>query len=70
MRTALLLQLQELSDITGGIFCFAAAMYLPASKDCVDLVHFSAGHPSMLALLQQAYQQFEKGDSSSRLCRS
>lgn len=39
--------------MTGGVYCFMAAVELPASKGNVDLVHFSAGHPSMLALLEQ-----------------
>lgn len=50
---ALLLQLEELCEMTGGVYCFMAALELPASKDSVGLVHFSAGHPSMLALLEQ-----------------
>ena len=39
--------------MTGGVYCFMAAVELPASTDSVDLVHFFAGHSPMLALLEQ-----------------
>lgn len=53
LRIALLLQLEELCEMTGGVYCFMAAVELPASTDSFDLVHFSAGHPPVLALLEQ-----------------
>ena len=53
IRIILLLQLEEMCEMIGGFYCFMAAVKFPASKDNVDLVHFSAGHPSMLALLEQ-----------------
>ena len=38
LRIALLLQLEELCEMTGGVYCFMAAVELPASTDSVDFL--------------------------------
>lgn len=64
---ALLLQVEELCTLVGGVFVLGIAAELPAGKDSVELVHFLCGHPALLALLQQPNGTLRR-DTMSAIC--
>lgn len=63
----LLLQLDELSTMTNGVYAFVAAVELPAGRDSVELVHFASGHPALVGLFQQPNGTLKR-DALSAIC--